>query len=547
LGPEAESSSVADLRIAVGIALSTAAVVSLLLLTAASTLRARLNVVQAAAVLFFLAVAARYVITKPAATAGATGDGKRHLGLWLPLAVGGAVWLVMVPFYFIGDDFEHLARAQGPLIASLWDLTIHGQLGAFLRPVGFATLFLDYRLYGLWPPGYHMTNLLIHLACVAGIYCLSSELRLGWQTASLASLIYAVLPIEAEAVAWIGARFDLLAAWFMIWGSVFYLKYRWTGHIGNYAVALFCFCLAVFSKENAFVFPFLVAAIEYLVLPKPGWRPLAGCFLLASALFVHRWLVLGGIGGYSNSNGQPMAFHAGFKVLQGVFLRAPSLLLFGYNWAQPRLATTIVVFSLTVAILLAIVFLSKPAPGGWKGLCFGVAWMLLPLSPAHPFLLITADLRTSRVLYAGAAGLAILLAQLLAGVRPTRIRWGAAGLLICLLSAGALHNLGAWRSASGLEEKFLAEVKRAEPSPPRNAEFVFYNMPTQVLGIDFHLAGLGDALRIAFGRADLDARRAGDAPGQPHEPKRPEIHMLWRGTESGSIAIQGMSLDKISH
>jgi hypothetical protein len=207
-------------------------------------------------------------------------------GLWLSLLVGGTVWAVMVPFYFIGDDFEHLARAKGPMFASLWDLAVSGQSGAFLRPVGFASIFLDYRLYGSWPPGYHLTSLAIHLASVAGVYYLSRELRFGSQIASTASLIYAVLPVEVEAVAWMGARFDLLSACFTIWGAVFFMRYRWSGKIGKYVLALMCFFLATLSKENAYVFPLLLLAAEYLVLPKWRWRPLGGCFLLAIALFL---------------------------------------------------------------------------------------------------------------------------------------------------------------------------------------------------------------------------------------------------------------------
>jgi hypothetical protein len=513
-------------------------VVALLLVTAATTLRARLNVVQAAAALFFLAVAVRQATARPGATPDTTTEGKGRLGLWLALLIGAATWAVMVPFYFIGDDFEHLARAKGPMFASLWELTTRGQQGAFLRPVGFASIFLDYRFYGARPAGYHLTNLIIHLACVGGVYYLARELRFGSQIATMAALIYAVLPIEAEAVAWMGARFDLLSACFTIWGAVLYVSYRRSGGISKYIVALICFSLAVLSKENAYVFPLMLAAAEYLVLPKHRWRPLGGCFLVAIALFLYRWAVLGGMGGYVNPSGQLMVFHAGFKVLQGLFLRGPALLLLGYNWAQPPPAATILLFSLTSAVLLAVAFLSRWAASGWRRVCFCFAWMVLPLLPAHPFLLITADLRTSRILYLGAPGLAMLLAQVLAGVPSLRVRWAAAGLLVGLFGAGVLHNLAAWRSASQLEEKFLAEIRRLEPSPPPHAEFVFYNMPEQVRGIDFHVAGLQDAIRMTLGRDDVGARRALD-PSKPEDraPKRPELHFEWTGADAPLIEL----------
>jgi len=499
--------------------------------------------VQAVAVAFFLVVTVRHAKAEPTGISNTARESKRLLGLWLSILIGGAVWSVMVPFYFIGDDFEHLARAKSPIIAGLWELTIHGQLGAFLRPVGFASIFLDYRLYGFRPAGYHLTNLVIHLACVAGVYFLSTELRFPSQIASIASLLYAVFPIEAEVVAWMGARFDLLSACFTIWGAVLYLSYRRSGRVSKYVGALVCFFLATLSKENAYVFPLMLVAAEYLVLPERRWRPLGGCLLLAIALFLYRWAILGGIGGYVNPTGQPMIFHAGVKVLEGLFLRGPALLLLGYNWALPPPALTILLFSLTSAVLLTSVFLSRSAPGGWRLACFCFSWMILSLLPAHPFLLMTADLRTSRVLYLGAAGLAMLLAQVLGGVHSIHVRNAAAGLLVGLFSAGSLHNLGAWRSASQLEERFLDEIKRMEPSPPPHAEFVFHDLPTQVWGIDFHVAGLQDAIRVALGRDDVGARRVLDPSRQDdHTSTRPQIHLQWKGTEETLIELRNRAI-----
>jgi hypothetical protein len=64
-----------------------------------------------------------------------------------------------------------------------------------------------------------------------------------------------------------------------------------------------------------------------------------------------------------------------------------------------------------------------------------------------------------------------------------------------------------------MEEKFLAEIKRLELSPPSRTEFVFYNMPAQVRGIDFH---------VSSDRKDLAAQ-------EDRASKWPEIHIEWTG------------------
>lgn len=491
------------------------------------------------AVVFFLLSVARHFKAAPQGALSQAGEPDGRSGVWPALVVGGIIWAPMVPFYFIGDDFEHLARAQGPILAGLWELTTRGQLGAFVRPVGFATIFFDHRIYGAWAPGYHLTNLIIHLIAVAGVYYTAEELHFGARIASCAALIYAVLPIECEAVAWMGARFDLLSACFFLWGTVAYLRYRWNGRSLYYILSLVCFFLAVLSKENAYVFPLMILSVEYLMLPQRQWRPIAGCFLLAICLFIYRWAILGGIGGYKTPNGQPMVLHTGIKVLQGLFLRAPSLLLLGLNWTQPSLTVVSLLFSLTAAAVLMLPLLSASTPGGWRRAAFCLAWMILPLLPAHPLLLMGTDLQSSRILYLPAIGLAIFLSNLLAGIISVPIRRASLVALLCLFGAGAVHNLEAWQWASGTEKEFLAEVKRMPPIPPPNAQFVFYGLPTEMRGIDFHVAGLQDAIRMILDRNDVGARRGIDSAGRNDEFSHgSEIQFRWKGTEHALIELQ---------
>jgi protein O-mannosyl-transferase len=508
---------------------STALLVGLILATISHTNRARQNVLQAVVVVFLICVAIREVKAGSRENVSASMERDARTPLWPSLLIGAAVWAPMIPLYFIGDDFQHLVWSRAPLFRSVWELTRHGQEGLFLRPVGSASIFLEYRLWGAWPDGYHITNLAIHLAGVAGLFCLCRQLRFGSQVAAIASLIYAVLPIEAEAVAWMGARFDLLSACFAIWAAFFYVHFRQTAKLTAYLAALACFFLALLSKENAYLFPLILLAAEFLLLPQRRLKPLAGFFLLAAGLFSYRWLILGGIGGYSDRTGHPIAFHGGFKIMQGLFIRDPALLLLGYNWSEPHLATTIVLTSLASAVLLSIALFYKPERAMWKKFAFCFSWIILPLLPVHPLLLIKPDLANSRILYFSSAGMAMLLAQLLDGLDPVRLRRIAAALLVSVYGAGTLHNIGAWRWTTGHEERFLSELERIEPSPPPNAQYVFQHMPTTMRGVYFLETGLRDAIRMKLGRGDIDATR-----GSP-SLNRPVIHIQWTGKEDPLI------------
>jgi hypothetical protein len=183
-----------------------------------------------------------------------------------------------------------------------------------------------------------------------------------------------------------------------------------------------------------------------------------------------------------------------------------------------------------------LAFLPKSAPTAWKRICFCFAWIVLPLLPVHPVLLINADLRTSRVLYLSAAGMAMLLAQLLDGLYPVRLRSIVVAMLVCLYSAGALHNLAAWRWTTEREKDFLSELKRIQPTPPLNTEFIFHDMPTAMRGVCFLETGLRDAIRLTLRRDEVTAKRDGSSAGPPGDDLgRPLIHLQWTGTEGALI------------
>ncbi len=151
------------------IAVSAAAALFLFLpLTLISdTPRARLNVAQICSFLFFLVLIVRLGWARQLTESLAKQKGS-YKGLLLALALGFSVYATTLPLYFISDDFGNLFYAQSPVFQSLWEQLTQGQRGMFLRPLGYASLFLDYSLWGQWPPGYHLSNILLHLATTGG-------------------------------------------------------------------------------------------------------------------------------------------------------------------------------------------------------------------------------------------------------------------------------------------------------------------------------------------------------------------------------------------
>jgi hypothetical protein len=178
--------------------------------------------------------------------------------LLLAPILSAGVYASALTSYFISDDYAHLFTLRLPPVETLAELAKEGQASMFFRPAGFATLFWDYGIWGQEPLGYHLTNLLLHLISVIGVYFLCKNLGLDRETSAVSSLIFSILPIQPEAVVWIASRFDLTATCFIIWTIVLYLKFRRTGRrrlyiwrCSSHLTAISCLSLAVARSPAA--------------------------------------------------------------------------------------------------------------------------------------------------------------------------------------------------------------------------------------------------------------------------------------------------------
>ena len=474
------------------------------------------NFFQVMAVVFFAAVLFRLLLRPELEDLHEAERSKvvpLRRGLSFAIAAGAISYLRTLPLYFLCDDYAHLDLVRHPFSVAVWPEFTRGQDGVFYRPLAFVSLFLDYRLWHNWVPGYHLTSVLMHLVSIAGVFCLCSQLALKRRICVAAAVFFAVWPVNVQTVTWTAARFDQLAAAFGIWSVVYAAQFRRTKKSRCYWNAIVLFVLAVLSKENAYVIPVLWLSLE--ILPQRGKvegnslknrAAIVGGYLAAPALMLLlRLSLLRGIGGYSSDNA-PMALHFPFASVFGLLVRAPGETLFGWNWLAMGKQPWIMASVLTAAVFLMLALRPKMSASSRPMIIFSLIWVFTSAAPAH-FYFWSPDpgLFVSRTLYFGAMGIAILIAILLdETVSSPRIYQGWAVALAVLLFVGTELNISAWHFAAHESKEWLAALKREQPLPPPNVTYYIIGVPDQNQGVPFFAAGLESAVRRNYSwRGDI--------------------------------------------
>lgn len=203
----------------------------------------------------------------------------------LPPLLGLLVYAASLGNGFAGDDtdiivnFPLLRELRNiPLFFAMQDTLADGIPTGYYRPLGRLVYMLDYQLWGLWPAGYHLVNLALHLLTTWG-WCLVVRRLAGDRVALLAATLFCVAPVNVESVAYIIGRNNIQVACLLVFSFYAHLRGEAAGESGRRTLwpwlALLLYGAALFTKEFAVFFPFMLLAYGYL---RPdsgsdsGWR-----------------------------------------------------------------------------------------------------------------------------------------------------------------------------------------------------------------------------------------------------------------------------------
>lgn len=363
---------------------------------------------------------------------------------------------------------------------------------------------------GMGAPGFHAVNVAIHAANAALVFFLARRLApAGRFVPALTALLFALHPVQTEAVTYVSGRSTSLCFLFALAGVVSWLEAgerRWI----RLALSPALFVVALGVKELAVVVPFAIAIAARAAFgrwPRPrelaphlAVLALAAAAVLSSPVYRHLLTVSLGTRGVAD-NLRAQAVGIPWLVAQ---LFRPDLLNADPGLAVPTTWTLPLVAS--AAAIAAILVTAIVAWPRLPSLAFALTWCALWLAPTNS-LLARLDVANDRQLYAPLVGAAWLVALGVARL-PSWWRVGLAGALCAGLLVATVDRNRVYRD----EIAFWADVAWKSP---RNVR-AWNN-----LGYALALEGRDEEAATAFEEA------LGISPADPEATMN--LHLLRRG------------------
>lgn len=162
---------------------------------------------------------------------------------------------------------DNLQVTQNPDITALTLGNLKNIFSGFYvgmyQPLTTLSYALDYHFFDLSSPIFHGLNLLLHLINIFLVYCLAKNILKKPQLALIVTAIFALHPMQVEAVAWVSARSTLLCSTFILWGTLTYWRYVIKEKNSDLWKTLTLFILALLSKPLAIIFPLIMILIDW--------------------------------------------------------------------------------------------------------------------------------------------------------------------------------------------------------------------------------------------------------------------------------------------
>ncbi|HLF24920.1 MAG TPA: hypothetical protein VJG32_01180 [Anaerolineae bacterium] len=421
-------------------------------------------------------------------TIGKIASERSHLMLYLLVAaVAFLTFLPYVQTYFLGDDWMLLARNSGRSLPPELTTISDASNSSRYRPLSELSLAWEWSLFGLNPVGYHFLNFSLHAVSAILVAVLGQRLTRDRRVGVWSGLIFAVLACHTEAVVWITARHEMLAAIFALLGMLSYIKFRERQQHRWWLSTLLLYIVSLGFKETILALPVLLACYDlfFVFLPRLNDRmrsirftelfPLLFLFIAGAGYLVFRLQVGGGYDVPFNVLALPK--NLVYYLLMEMVALPDSL----YFLTRFPLATLPALAALAIAGVLSVWMAGTRL---WEAriIWFSAVWMIVALGPV---ILIVAERTTyfSSIGWAWLLGSGVVLAWNATALRRRRLLVGLLATLVLGANLVTLLHRGYWWNRAGdVSRSVMVEVQGALAAlpPEETGQLWFINLPDRM-------------------------------------------------------------------
>jgi len=165
---------------------------------------------------------------------------------------------------FVWDDFiwfQSRAVLEWSGLGTIWSWPSRIYREVHYWPLTYSTFWLEHKIWGLAPAGYHVVNVLLHLFNCLLVWRLL--LRLAVPGAWVVAAVFAVHPVHVESVAWIIERKDVLSGLFYLAAVLVWLRFLEQPRPWRYGLALLLFAAGMLSKSIVVTLPAVLLILQW--------------------------------------------------------------------------------------------------------------------------------------------------------------------------------------------------------------------------------------------------------------------------------------------
>jgi len=327
-------------------------------------------------------------------------------------------------------------------------------------PLTFLSWQLNAALFGMNPAAFHLVNLLLHCANAVLVFLILRKLSGSLFVSALAAMLFAIHPIQTEAVLWAASRKDLLSGLFFLLSAHAYLRYREYDVRRNLLWSIVFYGLGLLSKVSVITLPVWLLGIDWLQ-KRPFDRLRAPRILLEKLPYV----VLAVVFGIIAVIGKTRVLGSSGTLLN-ILLPAKSVVFYVQKFLWPSGLSVIypytgqvhglfVDFAWSLSVILALLLIGLICFRGRNRLVtFGITTYFLLLAPSfttfwkNGFLYFASD----RYVYLASIGFFVVIAFLLDRVKMLR---GCSVIVIASLIPVSWAQGSVWSSTEALYRNVL--------------------------------------------------------------------------------------------